>query len=145
MIDRSQTVSGYVLFKVILGIFVGVILLMVSGCFSNNKDVKNAYEAVRAYQEMYYAKSNEVLEIVYPKVSEIDKENIIEGKTDNGNDKLKFKGSYTFNPEKVQVEYLPGETTAQNNFEAVVEIYDGKYNVIRYDEEFEVRLFLDQD
>src|SRR5699024_8546289 len=144
MIDRSQTISGNVLFKIILGTLVGVILLMVSGC-SSNKDVKKAYEAVRAYQEMYYAKSNEALEIVYPKVSEIDKENIIEGKTDNGNDKLKFKGSYTFNPERVQVEYLPGETTAQNNFEAVVEIYDGKYNVIRYDKEFEVRLFLDQD
>lgn len=145
MIDRGQTVSGNVLFKIILGILVGVILLMVSGCSGNDKDVKKAYEAVRAYQEMYYAKSNEVLEIVYPKINEIDKENIIEGKTDNGNDKLKFKGSYTFNPEKVQVEYLPGETTAQNNFEAVVEIYDGKYTIIRYDEEFEVRLFLDQD
>lgn len=143
MIDRSQTVSGNVLFKITLGIFVGVTLMTVSGCAGNNKDVKKAYEEVRAYQEMYYSKSNEALEIVYPKISEIDKENIIEGKTDNGNDKLKFKGSYTFNPENVQVEYLPGETTAQNNFEAVVEMYDGKYNVIRYDEEYEVRLFLD--
>ena len=145
MINRSQTFNRNVLLKITLGMIVGMILLIMAGCSGNSQDVKKAYEEVREYQEMYYATSNEVLEIVYPEISEIDKDNVIEGKSDDGNDKLKFKAAYTFNPEKVQVEYLPGENTAQNNFEAVVEIYNGKYNVIRYDEEFEVRLFLDQN
>lgn len=139
MINKS------IILKVIFGIIVGTIFLIATGCSSNNKEEKKAYQAVREYQEKYYVTSNEVLEIVYPEISEIDKDNIIEGKSDDGNDKLKFKAAYTFNPEKMQVEYLPGQNTAQNNFEAVVEIYNGKYKIIRYDEEFEVRLFLDEN
>lgn len=132
--------------KVLLGIVVGSIFVIMTGCSSNTKVEEKAYEAIREYQEELYSDSNKILEIEYPDLKDIDEDNIIEGKSQYGNDTLKIKGTYTYNHEKMSVDSGESDEEAnQNQFEAVVEMYDDKYNVIRYDEEINVRLLLDDD
>lgn len=128
---------------ILKAIVIGAVIAILVGCSSNTKDEEKAYEAIREYQEENYSDSNKMLEIQYPNLKDIDEDNIIEGKSQYGNDTLKIKGTYTYNPEKMSVD--SDEEANHNQFEAVVEMYDDKYNVIRYDEEVNVRVFLDEN
>lgn len=123
-------------------ILIGMLTIL-GACSDYSKEEKKAYEALMKYVKEEFSESNKELEVVYPKLKEIPPAEFIEGRTTQGELSYMFRGTFTYNPEKVSSEAItPGDGTS--GFDVRVEKINGKYEVTYYTESARIRTGFDE-